>query len=170
MIAFALVCSVLFICIKYINPITAQYHSFGNLDAEDQYPIPDDWGIRYANTNMSNANSKDKVVVLNFWSVRCPKCFSEMPILDSLNTSFKANSRNIELISVFVQFRQNDSALAMSKMQPYHYSFPIAIGDSSNLKTFQFKYFPTIIIVRDGVVLFKGNLEKALDYIAKLPQ
>lgn len=107
-----------------------------------------------------------RYVVLEFWNSSCGVCFEKFPMLQQLYDNYR--SRNDVLVAgIFVRFRDNEE-LEMGKeiMRKEGYTFPVyAVNRNSSLMLHaDIRVFPTVLILdRNKTVLFKGNLDEAVE-------
>lgn len=99
--------------------------------------------------NVSLAQYKGQVVMLNFWASWCGPCRQEMPLLDSIYTKYKR--MGFTLIGVNVE---PDSKAANDWLKQTPVSFPILYDKESKVsKMYDVEGMPsTVIIDRAGKV------------------
>ncbi len=77
-------------------------------------------------------NTKNKVVLLDFWGNECPPCLMEMPELIALQKKFK---KNFQIISIQVQTRISDDGLR-SFAKEHNINYPVI--NNSDPEVFKF--------------------------------
>ena len=102
--------------------------------------------------NVSLAQYRGKVVVLNFWATWCPPCVMETPSLEQFATEMKSDGVTVIGISV----DENGQQLRQF-VKEYHLTYPVARDPSAALahRYGTFKFPETYIIGRDGHVAEK---------------
>jgi thiol-disulfide isomerase/thioredoxin len=107
---------------------------------------------------------KDKYVVLDFWSMSCVVCFKKFPKLDSLNRQYKDNS---EVLFEAVNLPIKDDSLKFERSHQLNekYTFPTVFADSSAARIFKINGVPTVIILKNDEVIFRGSIELAQDFL-----
>ncbi|MEJ2009285.1 MAG: TlpA disulfide reductase family protein [Acidobacteriota bacterium] len=102
--------------------------------------------------NVSLAQYRGKVVVLNFWATWCPPCVMETPSLEKFATEMKPDG--VTVIGVSVD--ENGQQLR-EFVKEYHLSYPIARDPNAALshRYGTFKFPETYIIDRGGHVAEK---------------
>jgi peroxiredoxin len=100
-------------------------------------------------TNVSLAQYRGQVVMLNFWASWCGPCRQEMPLLDSIYTKYKR--MGFTLIGVNVE---PDSKAANDWLKQTPVSFPILYDKESKVsRMYDVEGMPsTVIIDRAGKV------------------
>ena len=103
---------------------------------------------------VSLAQFKGDVVMINFWASWCGPCRQEMPLLDSIYKQYK--DMGFTLLGVNVE-PDSQSADAWLKKTPV--SYPILYDPKSQVsQLYQVQAMPTTVIVdRQGVVRFVHN-------------
>jgi len=102
--------------------------------------------------NVSLAQYRGKVVVLNFWATWCPPCVMETPSLEQFASEMKSDG--VTVIGVSVD--ENGQQLRQF-VKEYHLTYPIARDPNAALshRYGTFKFPETYIIGRDGHVAEK---------------
>jgi uncharacterized protein (TIGR03435 family) len=95
---------------------------------------------------------KDKLVILDFWGVRCSSCLEEFPKLDSLQNVFKDH---VQIISVNSNSLGRDSLIRFFKKHPrvHLLQLPSVIGSKVLMDAFPHRGNPyRVWISKDGVL------------------
>ncbi|MFA6635636.1 MAG: TlpA disulfide reductase family protein [Candidatus Omnitrophota bacterium] len=125
----------------------------GSSDKASDFTLKDAQGENY---NFHD-NSSGKVVILNFWAVRCPACKVEIPNLVELYDEYRDSG--LEVIGIDV----DGSGVSAMKgaASRYDINYPLLTGSSSELGKIVasyggFRYIPTTYIIdREGAVVDK---------------
>lgn len=67
-------------------------------DCIKKYRVPDFKAKTINNDSISLSSFENKVIVINFWSLNCPPCLVEIPVLDKLSKEY--SNKNIIFISL----------------------------------------------------------------------
>jgi len=106
------------------------------------------------NRQVSNANVRGKVVLLDFWGTWCPPCRESVPILRSLNKRYSA--KGFQLIGVSSDDDEDvwKTFIGAQKMDWAEY-----IDLSGEMQErFKIESFPTYIVLdKDGVIRFRQS-------------
>lgn len=113
---------------------------------------------------ISNHTFKDKILVLDFWNTGCGICFKKFPILDSVQKSFKADSI-IRFYAINIPMEWDSAGVAFKEIRERGYAFNVAVGDTAMPAAFGFNGFPTVCILRNDSIIYRGNLEKAIEVL-----
>ncbi len=106
-----------------------------------------------------------KVVVLNFWFVNCPPCRMEIPDLNEMVESYKANH---DVVFIAVALDQKSDLLDFLKTNPYQYH----IIDNGNYIASKYNVglYPThVVLNKEGKVVFhtSGLARNTVSWIKK---
>ncbi|MBY9077326.1 redoxin domain-containing protein [Paenibacillus sp. HN-1] len=107
---------------------------------------------------VSLADYKGKIVVLNFWTTWCTICKKEMPELDQASSILQKRD-DVVLLAVNTG---EDPETVKQYMKDNAYTLPVLLDpDSTLFKAFGLRAYPTtIVILRDGTVY--GGVEGAI--------
>jgi len=100
---------------------------------------------RFDGTELSSAELRGHVVVLDFWATWCPACRREMPELEKLYRRYEGNSR-VSFWAVDVQKNGETPEKARAFMQNAGYTLPLALGHEERLAGL-LEGFPSLLII-----------------------
>lgn len=137
-----------------------------NGEAAPGFALPAEGGRQ-----VSLADFRGKVVLINFWATWCGPCRKEMPVLEQLNREF--GKRGVALVGVNVE---PDSSGVADYLKSTPVSFPILFDTESKVsKLYQVQGMPnTVILDRTGKVRYihrgyrPGEESEYLDQIRNL--
>jgi thiol-disulfide isomerase/thioredoxin len=136
------------------------YHhliQYCNLNGNTEYPLPP---ILLKSYNGTAYKLKSKLfTVLDFWNTGCTECFRKFPLLDSLYLSTK-NQGVVEVLSVNVPLARDTIGQSEEMVRKRSYDFPILYIDDTDM--LNIKTYPTVLVVFDNRVIFKGTLDGAI--------
>lgn len=106
------------------------------------------------------ASLKGKVVVLAFWSTRCPICQSELPNLNKLVAGYTrkevvfiaATAENTDIVKRFLRKNSFDFQIL-----PDSFGLMLKYSDRDSEGRFNISYPAYYIIDRTGRIRYKGN-------------
>jgi len=102
--------------------------------------------------DVSLADYKGKVVVLDLWATWCPPCRQEIPFLVSLYEEYKDQG----LVVVCVGLDQGGASVIAPFVEQNEVTYPILVGDQSISQSYNVSGIPmTLMIDRDGRVASK---------------
>ncbi|CAN5336129.1 hypothetical protein BH09BAC5_BH09BAC5_17690 [soil metagenome] len=94
---------------------------------------------------------KGKVIVLNFWSIYCPPCISELPELNKIPLQFSEDS------VVFISVLFEKGKTADSLVNHHEFKYHLAMNGRQIMGDYYNNCFPThIIIDRSGIIRYNS--------------
>jgi thiol-disulfide isomerase/thioredoxin len=129
-----------------------------------------DWTVKsLAGQDFKMADTKGKVVFLNFWATWCPPCVAEMPSIQQLHEKLKDEGVVLVCIS-------NEEASKVSRfVNEKGFTFPIYTIRGAPPAVFKTRGIPaTFILSPDGKIAFrhigsaKWDDDKSIDFIKGL--
>lgn len=106
---------------------------------------------------------KGKVAYLDFWSTSCGVCFIKFPKLEELYQKYK-NEPNLIIQAVNIPIERDTTGMAFHMIERRgKYNFPVVIGTDSMREAFKVQFYPTVLILKDNKVVFRGRAELAED-------
>lgn len=123
------------------------------------------WLVKDQQEKSMNQQTFDgKILVLDFWNTGCGICFKKFPILDSVQKAYKADSI-VRFYAINIPMEWDSAGVAFKEIREKGYTFNVAIGDTAMPAAFGFNGFPTVCILRNDSIIYRGNLEKAIDIL-----
>jgi peroxiredoxin len=104
---------------------------------------------------------KGKIVVLNFWFIKCPPCRKEIPELNRIVSDF--SKENIEFISISTDSENNIKKF----LNKYEFNYRHISGENI-LEDFKVKSYPTnIVLDKNGEIVYLeiGGREDIYDQV-----
>ena len=104
---------------------------------------------------------KNKIIVLDFWSTACGKCFEKFPDFEKICNKYRTN-KNINFYAVNVPIERRDKFEKTIKILcRLGYKFPSVYATSSSEinNKLHFKTFPHLIIIKDSRIRYDGMFE-----------
>lgn len=109
---------------------------------------------------------QDKLVVLDFWGMSCVVCFQKFPKLDSLNREYKHDNR-VVFTAVNLPERDDSAKYERTRLLHEKYTFKTVFADSSAGRIFNIDGVPTVIVLKNDQIVFRGSIELAKDFLAE---
>ncbi|EDM45428.1 Cytochrome C biogenesis protein transmembrane region family [unidentified eubacterium SCB49] len=93
-------------------------------------------------------NTKNKVVVFNFWFATCPPCIKEIPELNEVYEKYKNNK---DIVFAAITFEKEEKIVQFQKK--YNLKYPIVGREGGFSQAITRGAYPTnVIIKRDGTI------------------
>ncbi len=102
---------------------------------------------------VSLAQFRGKVVLINFWATWCPPCREEMPSMEELHRKLK--DKGLVLLALNVD---KEGYMAVSNfLSRLQYSFPVLLDTDAKVQNLYqvFRFPETFIVDRNGVIVEK---------------
>jgi len=119
------------------------------------------------NVNVYDENGKvykiksenGKYLILDFWFKGCGPCYRSFPILEEI---FRKNKDNLDIMCINypIDDVKSNEFNPFENLRSKGYTFPIFQGDTSLASKFKIITFPTVILIKDNEILFRGSLEE----------
>ncbi len=144
--------------------------NFGTFTGHVSYKLP----ARFEAFDQSKALITDrdldgKVVLLDFWHTRCGACFKKFPELQRLFDEYKANP-SVAILAVDKPLEDDAEGQAFQMIKEEKYTFPVVVAKNENLpELYDVEVYPTTMVInRQGTVVFRGRIEDAARQVEKL--
>jgi thiol-disulfide isomerase/thioredoxin len=127
---------------------------------------------------ISTAEFRGRVVLLDFWATWCPACRREMPELDKLYRQYQGKP-NVSFWAVDVAKNGDTPQKAREFMLKSGYRLPVAVADEKSLQSLNLEGYPALIIIDksgrirlvhsgyDGSERLQAELGKEIDALLK---
>lgn len=107
-------------------------------------------------------SNKHKYLILDFWFVGCTPCYKSFPKIESIYKKHK-DRIDIMCINYPINNSTNDNFNPFEHLRIRGFTFPVFAGDSSLATTFNIKSFPTVLLIKDNMIVFRGNIEDLIE-------
>ncbi len=145
--------SISFWCLNTVFTLLENFNAEKNIN----FPI-----VNFVNDKREKINfSKNKIIVLDFWSTTCGICFEKFPDFERTYNSYKEN-KNVEFYVVNVPIDRRDKFENTIKiLDSIGYKFPKIYATSSVEIEEKLKVntFPHLIIIKNGRIRYDGMFE-----------
>ncbi|MBX3291456.1 MAG: TlpA family protein disulfide reductase [Acidobacteria bacterium] len=112
---------------------------------------------------------RGKIVLLDFWYTTCGACFIKFPHVQSVYQKYKKNPF-VEILAVNKPIEEDGPNQAFEVVKNAGYSFPVVIvKDEEMPEKWGVKFYPTTFVInQNGLVVFRGDIEKAIGLVDEL--
>ena len=147
------------ILITYINtsfiyPIILQVQNYKTLSGVYSKKI-DIASVSFYDKFNNEINLKDNKVVLDFWHNRCGTCIKKFPDVEKT----KDDLSHIQFYAVNVIENESDILVAERILENNSTTTQNIYIYKKDLDLFDISFFPTVILVDDNEIVFKGTIE-----------
>jgi thiol-disulfide isomerase/thioredoxin len=101
---------------------------------------------------------KDKILILDFWNNNCGSCFEKFPKFNSFYNKNKSNKK-LQIFSVNVYKNEKEIQLGNQLLSKYNYDFSNIFIKDEVKNLFQIEAFPTVLVIKNNEIIFKGTIE-----------
>jgi len=126
------------------------------------------WKVLNQNSDtLTQDRYSDKIVLFDFWTTSCAVCFRKFPALEKIYQMHKSqNDVIVEAVNVPLPRDTNNMAFAVMSNKPH--TFPVVVGLNGIDSIFGIEVYPTTIVMYNGEIMYKGNIEGAENMINDL--
>lgn len=134
----------------------------GSFTGKEDTQMPKGWYTYSQKPDTFNTDFyKNKLVLLDFWNTSCGVCFIKFPDLENLYQKYRFQE-NFIIQSVNIPIDRDTSGMAFKMVAQYNkYSFPVVVGNEDMKSVFNINAYPTVLLIKNGRVIFRGRLELA---------
>ena len=103
--------------------------------------------------------SKEKMMVMDFWTTSCGRCFKTFPDFEKLKEKYDGNS-NIEFYSINNPIKRDYFAKTVALVDDLGYSFTTlyAVDRHEIEERLRFNLYPHVYVVKNNKVIYSGSL------------
>lgn len=160
-------CAITFLICRY-EEYYMNYYKTGSFMGNVCKPINYAWQAQDKSGGViSSVINPNKIVVLDFWNTGCPVCFRKFPKLQSLYDKYK-NDTSVAIYALNIPWRNDTAGIAFTMIEKKGYTFPVAVGSKGTDSLFSISGYPTVLIIRNDTILFRGSIEIAGEALQKL--
>jgi thiol-disulfide isomerase/thioredoxin len=144
--------------------------NFGTFTGKVSYNLPCNIeGRNQYGQSFSEINSKNKILVLDFWHTRCGVCFRKFPIVQELFETYKRDT-SILILAINKHLEEDTTGQAFDIIKKNGYNFPVLLPSDDKLpENFNVNCYPTTFIIdKKGKIIFKGDIQFVKSILADL--
>lgn len=124
-------------------------------------------GIDRKNNPVNNQSFENKIVLLDFWYTGCGDCFEKFPQLQAFYDKYK-NDDSVAVCAINKPIEEDKPNEAFQLTEKY--TFPVLLPADEELpEKFDIRGYPTTLVIdRNGMVIYKGGIEGAIEMVNAL--
>ena len=157
-----------FVWNTWIDKMVHDYVNYGNISGKVNEPLPANIKLNTESGNILDASYFDgKTVIMDFWNTGCVVCFKKFPFVDSV-FGFYNQQTDIEAFSVNVPLEWDTAGMALKIIRKKGYAFDVHFMDRAMSEKLGIISFPTVLVVKNGQVVYRGSIEDMVEKINTL--
>ncbi len=142
------------------------YLSYGTATGIVHETAPTDWMNQIApSADKTNYKATD-MVVLDFFNTRCGYCFAAFPTVQQYYEQWKNNDR-VAVYALDIPIKGDTTGMAMQVVRDRGFTFPVLVGNENLKKLFNIQAYPTVIVLQQNNIIFRGTIEDAGKLVAE---
>lgn len=111
--------------------------------------------------NSDFTTNNDKLSIIDFWNSKCAPCYKQFPYIDSVSKLIDTSKVVIFLLNIPINGETKEKNYSI--LNKYDYSFnQLFANDGRIMDSLKIYYFPTTIVIKNGVILFSGEFKDAI--------
>jgi thiol-disulfide isomerase/thioredoxin len=120
---------------------------------------------------VTDNNFQGKIVLLDFWFTRCGPCFEKFPQLQAVYDKYKDDPA-VAIFAVDKPMKEDKPGQAFQMIKEKGYTFPVVIATDREMpEKLGAVYYPTTLVInRDGMIVFRGEIEGAVKMVDELKE
>jgi len=135
------------------------YLNYGQFTTTTDFKIPQLSFVDEHQAYYGNEIFNKRVVILDFWTTACGACFLKFPILQNLANSYQQSSE-VSVYAVNIPLKRDTVNQSYNMLRRYNFTFPnLNSADSLMTSKLNIEAFPTTLVIVNGIVKFKGDIE-----------
>jgi len=150
--------------ITYYN----NYFNYGSITGITNIELPQNWNEYIKEPKDNKYNEIDgKLRLFDFYNNFCAICFTEFPKFQALYEKYR-NNESISVSAVNIPTIWDTIPNPIDIIRDEKYTFPVVLGNKGLDTLFGVTTYPTVIIERNNIIIYKGDIEHVGDVIEKL--
>ena len=109
----------------------------------------------------------DKILIMDFWYSACGACFRDFPVFDSLRKHYE-NDSTFVFYSINNLLRGETPEEIFSLIKKENFGFQVAIMDSTSISALDISKYPTILIIKDKQIRYRGDVHQVGQFLESL--
>lgn len=129
-------------------------------DVSSSEVIPFSFSDKKGNT-VDQTSLQGKLVLLDFWFINCGPCWVKFPKLQDIYEKYDSHP-DLRIYAVNRPMKRDEPGALFSTIEEKGYTFPVLRGTQEVLDALGVYKYPTVMLIdRNGMIIFMGELEQA---------
>ncbi|HQU82600.1 MAG TPA: TlpA disulfide reductase family protein [Pyrinomonadaceae bacterium] len=144
--------------------------NYGTFTGKVLYDLPVKFAAFDDNKNLIlDDDFHNKIVLLDFWNTRCGICFEKFPQLQNVYEKYR-DDKSIVIFAVNKPIEEDKPNQAFDMIREQQFSFPVVITKDEDLaEKWGVKGYPTTFVINQtGQIVYKGDIEGAIEMVDEL--
>lgn len=123
-------------------------------------------GLQFANGIEKDFKNIKKAYILDFWFSKCRPCFELFPKINEVALNIDTTKFEIYTVNIPIDMEKRENNYSL--LEKYNYRFNQLFAENDSIpKSLNITSYPTTIIIKGGVIVFRGDFKNAIDYAKK---
>lgn len=112
------------------------------------------------NERLTNADFRNRLLVLDFWTTSCSPCFRDFPRLQQMYDTCRTRE-DTRISAVNVPISGDSAGEARFKLTNLGYTFPLIVATNDSLvRSLRVISYPTVLMIQNGGrIIYRGDLD-----------
>lgn len=145
----------------YIPKLYENKVAFGSFTGDENINIKQDYIFldfsKGTEKKLTFNDFKNKTIVLDFWNNNCGVCFEKFPKIDELRS--KVSNKNVMFLAVNVFKRKNEIKNGLEMFRDEKLGYNTLFISEENAKDLQVYAYPTVLVIKDNKIVYRGTIE-----------
>ena len=142
------------------------YVEYGTFKGITRVSINNKIKILSENKDTINLNNIGTTYVLDCWFIGCAPCVRAFPKFENLYQKY-TSKKDYVFYSINYPNESDTNSMALNMVRKLGYTFPLAYEIKSANPLLDVNTFPTILVIRNDSILYRGKIELVENFLDK---